>query len=133
MQIYHTNVYSIPNIIAASTSFQLDFDEARAVLREKISFVNLSDQRSPFAWPLIFCRINRFQSRAYTWIYKNTSCPSKRTARTSQRNRDYKAFIAQLPTSGRSLLICIKIGEHGWRRGRRGVPRGGKGKGRGDA
>lgn len=38
--------------------------------------------------------------------------PSKRTACTSERNRDYKAFIAQLPTSGRSLLICIKIGEY---------------------
>lgn len=38
--------------------------------------------------------------------------PSKRTARTSERNQDYKAFIAQLPTSGRSLLICIKIGEY---------------------
>lgn len=60
------------------------------------------------------------------WISKSTSCPSKRTARTSQRNRDYKAFIAQLPTLGRSLLICIKIGEHG--RGRR---RGGGGRGAG--
>lgn len=30
-----------------------------------------------------------------------------------QADGDYKTFIAQLPTSGHSLLICIKIGEQG--------------------
>lgn len=35
-----------------------------------------------------------------------------------ERERDYKTFIVQLPTSGYSLLICIKIGERGGNQGR---------------
>jgi len=81
-----------------------------------ILFVNFIRQllRSRLRNSVLF-EINRFLSRTRGSIPVG---PSKRTARTSERNRDYKAFIAQLPTSGRSLLICIKIGEHSGAGGR---------------
>lgn len=82
----------------------------RSLARIHVYSINFIRQllRSKLRDSVLF-EINRFLSRMRGSIPVG---PSKRTARTSERNRDYKAFIAQLPTSGRSLLICIKIGEH---------------------